>query len=308
MEKGTKTSKRKKEEIFSSWVENEKDDRPLMLTRDLNSFLDNRSDASLVEAADGGIEVDIQMEKLKVKDHELEWLDEDDESFMGQFTSDFASSLRRESLLPKEQDNRMAKCHNELTKQLNDKHDALVVKTTRMLNASEKVKTHLRNTVKSLTSELAETRENWQTTAEADNEEISSLQAKVKELNAKIEKFESKNEDIEVVNQKCRKCNMVVKYGKSLQTHMKEAHGIKLGKKCTQCPEVLATGAIWRQHIKDHLMDKQFYCEICKKTFQRLEEAQSHTTKPCGPIKAKGVVIDIEDSEEGHTCNACFQN
>ena len=57
-----------------------------------------------------------------------------------------------------------------MIKKLNEKHDALVVKTTRMLNQSEKAKTHLRSTIKSLTSELAETRENWQTTAEADNE------------------------------------------------------------------------------------------------------------------------------------------
>ena len=86
MEKGTKTTNKKKEEMFYSWVENEKDDRPLMLTRDLDSFLDNRSDSSLVAAAEGGIEVGIQMEKLMVKDHELEWFDEDSASFMGQFT------------------------------------------------------------------------------------------------------------------------------------------------------------------------------------------------------------------------------
>ena len=127
-------------------------------------------------------------------------------------------------------------------------------------------------------------------------------------MNAKVEKLESKKKEIEIVNQKCRKCNIVVKGDKSLQTHMKEAHGTKQGKKCTQCPEVLATEVLWRKHIKDHLMDKQFFCEICMKTFQVLEEAQSHSTKPCGPIKEKEVVVDIEDSEECNTCNACSKS
>ena len=72
-----------------------------------------------------------------------------------------------------------------------------------------------------MTAELEETRGNWQTNSEADNEEISSLQAKVAELNAKVEKLESKEKEIEFVNQKCRKCNIVVK-GEKITTNSYE--------------------------------------------------------------------------------------
>ena len=88
---------------YAMWVENEKD-RPMMNTRDLNSFLDNRGDVSLVEAALETEQVlqaeEIGVEKLLVKDHELEWFREDNDSAFGQeFASVFASSLRRESIL-----------------------------------------------------------------------------------------------------------------------------------------------------------------------------------------------------------------
>ena len=87
--------------------------------------------------------------------------------------------------------------------------------------------------------------------------------------------------------------------------HLKERHGIKEGKRCTQCPEILPNKHEFRKHVKDHLMDKQFFCELCKKTFGRLDDAQSHATKPCANIKQKEVVIEMEVIEESNNCNAC---
>ena len=63
---------------------------------------------------------------------------------------------------------------------------------------------------------------------------------------------------------------------------MKETHRQK---QCNQCPERFSNQIDLRKHIKDHLMDKHFFCDICKKTFRNLEEAQVHAAKPCVNIK-----------------------
>ena len=94
VEKGNKTTQKNKGILFSQWIENETD-RPLLLTRELNSFLDNQSDTSLEGAAKESEEITVQVEKLVVKNHEVEWFEEDNmEEFEEDFKSDFASSLR----------------------------------------------------------------------------------------------------------------------------------------------------------------------------------------------------------------------
>ena len=65
----------------------------------------------------------------------------------------------------------------------------MVVKTTKLLNSAEIAKNHLRKTAKALQKELEETRENWQGSAEADAEELSSLRATVTIQKTKIEEF-----------------------------------------------------------------------------------------------------------------------
>ena len=111
IEKGTSKSTRKTsgQEL---WIENEMD-RPLLLTRELDSFLDSRSDTSLVKAVKESEEAEVQVEKLAVRNHEFEWFEEDnDQGFRDEFASDFASSLRRESL-PSQPPNMIAAFHNE---------------------------------------------------------------------------------------------------------------------------------------------------------------------------------------------------
>ena len=146
LEKGTKTTQRNKGQAFSQWIENERD-RPLLQTRELDSFLLNRSDEDLLVAARETVEdmeANAQVEKLVVRDHEVDWFEEDNMEFNDDFASQFASSLRRESRPPSQAGNKVAEFHNELmTKQL-EKYNNMVVKTTKILNATEKTKASLR--------------------------------------------------------------------------------------------------------------------------------------------------------------------
>ena len=127
-----------------------------------------------------------------VNNHEIEWFQEDhDKDFENEFRSNFASSMRRDSL-PAPPQNKLAALHNEQVKKLNDKYDALVIKTTRMMNQAEISKNHLRKTARSLQTQLEETQENWQASASLDNEEITTLKEKVADQKIKIEELEKK--------------------------------------------------------------------------------------------------------------------
>ena len=200
LEKGTKTTQKNRGQAFSQWIENELD-RPLLQTRELDSFLANRSDEDLVAAARelmDSNEANVQVEKLVVLDHEVDWFEENNLEFSDEFASQFASYLRRESLPQSQAANGVAEFHNELMKKQQEKYDSMIVKTTKMLNATEKTKASLRKTIKSLQTELEETRENWQGTAEADAEQISSLKAKVTEQKLKIEELVLKESEPEI--------------------------------------------------------------------------------------------------------------
>ena len=307
LESGNKTARKKKVGAFNMWIENEHE-KTGNWTRDLNSFLENKRDFSLEAAAiesEEAIEIELQAEKLAVKNHEVDWFEEDNNLvFDTHFSSDFASSLRNQSQSDKSA-NSLAALHNEMMKKQIEKYDALVIRTTKSNIAAEAAKAHFRKTVKSLTQELEETRESWQTSSEIDAQEISNLKGKLAAQKNKIDALESKNADPVVLNQKCTKCSIVTKDGKTLRQHMKTTHGVQSGKQCTQCPERFSNEIELRKHIKDHLMDKHFFCELCKKTFKHLDQAQAHAAKPCANIKQKEAVIDIEESEDEHRCNAC---
>ena len=166
--------------MYYQWIENEKD-KNLQRTRELDSFLANKSDNDLVEAAREAEQAEIQMEKLAVvRNYELKWFEEDHIiDFSGEFTSNFASSLRRESIVTNQPDNRLAKLHNDMMKKQIEKYDAMVVRTTRMLNTAEDAKKDLRKWKLALEKELAETQEKWQGNSAEDAEEISGLKATV---------------------------------------------------------------------------------------------------------------------------------
>ena len=303
VEKGAKTPQKKSGQ--GVWIENECD-RPLLLTRELDSFLDNRSNASLIGAAREIEEAEMQVEKMVVRNHEFEWFEEDNGvEFNQEFSSDFASSLRRDSL-PSQPASNLVEFHNDLMKKQVDKYDAMVVRTTRMLKHAELTKKELRKRVELLEKELQETQENWQGSSEADSEEIAGLKSKIVTQNIRIDELElAAKEPQEKIGLKCGKCSFATSSKESLSKHMKSTHLVKQGKKCPQCPQVSANEKLFRMHIKSHQLGTQYQCDICQKTFNSLNDARSHSRKACGNITQKEVVIDIEDVEETHRCNAC---
>ena len=92
---------------------------------------------------------------------------------------------------------------------------------------------------------------------------------------------------------------------KTLQNHMKEVHRVRTGNNCEYCPRIFSNERKLKKHKEDHHKDETFYCDICKKVFRHLEEARTHSLKPCGAIKQKEVIIEIEEEDKDHKCNAC---
>ena len=219
-------------------------------------------------------ETKMKVENLGVNNHELD-LDQEDHysAYINEFRSDFASSLRREWLVGQPA-NKVAAFHEEIIKKLLNKNNEIVISTTRMLEGAEKAKADLRKTVKCLGKELDETRENWKTSAEFDAEEISSLKETVSAQNIKIKELESNIAETDA---------------------MKEQE---------QLTEKVPNSIHPTKHINGHILNNQYFCDLCKKTFNILNEASSHAIKPCA-IKDRSVVIKIEESEDLHQCNVC---
>ena len=89
-----------------------------------------------------------------------------------------------------------------------------------------------------------------------------------------------------------------------LGKHRKEVHGH--GINCAKCCQVYGDKTKLSKHMaKHHKKEWSFACEVCKTTFKTLSEAREHALKPCGGIKSKPVVIDIEEVDNKHRCNAC---
>ena len=187
-----------------------------------------------------------------------------------------------------------------------EKFDAMVVRTTRMLNHAERTKIELRKRIMVLQKELTETQENLQGFYEADAEEISGLKATIVAKNVKIDELELAASVPKDICQKYGKCGMALKDSATLTLHMKSAHGQKQGKKCNKCPQVFGSEKLLRKHINDKHSTWEYQCEICKDKFSTMNDAREHSMKSCGNIKQKEVVIDIEDVENDHRCNACL--
>ena len=47
---------------------------------------------------------------------------------------------------------------------------------------------------------------------------------------------------------------------------------------------------------------------MCKRTFKTLNEARTHSDNSCDNIKSNDVVIEMEESNDNHRCNACSSN
>ena len=66
--------------------------------------------------------------------------------------------------------------------------------------------------------------------------------------------------------------------------------------------------AALRNHLKKHLMNTpEFFCEVCNKKFNKLEDAQAHAKNPCGKIsesKEPEENIEFDCSQ----CKVFFKN
>ena len=103
---------------------------------------------------------------------------------------------------------------------------------------------------------------------------------------------------------------------------MKEVHGVKQKVlKCQMCPRTFTEKNRLGKHIEDHKDIQFYYCDICKKKFGQLEDAQAHSQNPCGNIKENNIAssgpepnTSSKHSEESvsviketfpNKCNAC---
>ena len=159
------------------WVENEKD--MSNQTRDLDSFLNNKSDCDILNAAASADAIHDAENLLDKEDMEmqqcLEWYDEDhNEAF--NFTSDFAEELLREER-PNwaEQVKNLKKTAAEQQK----KDDLLIKHSNKLLEAAERQKAHFRKTVNKLQEELQDTYNNWEASEINNQEEMNKLRVEL---------------------------------------------------------------------------------------------------------------------------------
>ena len=116
------------------WVENEKN--ASFLTRDLESFLKNKSDAEIINAAAFAEVVHNAENLLNIEEMDLEqrleWFDEDhNEAF--NFTGDFAEELLREERLSRAE---QVKKHKKIAAEQQRKDDLLIKHNNKLFEAS----------------------------------------------------------------------------------------------------------------------------------------------------------------------------
>ena len=120
--------------MVNMWVENEKE--MSFATRDLDSFLNNKSDQEIMIAVEQAERLEEAEQQMALREHEmnqcLEWYDEDhNEAF--NFTSEFAEEIRKEAVEP----NLNQMYQNRKISELKKKEDDLVKHTTKLLKQAE---------------------------------------------------------------------------------------------------------------------------------------------------------------------------
>ena len=291
------------------WVENEKN--AYFQTRDLESFLKNKSDAEIRNATAFAEAVNDAENLHDIEENDLEqrfgWYDEDhNEAF--NFTSDFAEELLRE-----ERPNRAELIRNQkkIAAEQQRKDDLLIKHSNQLLEAAEKQKAHFRKTVNHLETELQETYNNWEASEISNRKEMEKLRIELEQekKNNAVKSIEIP--EVKEVEQKCKVCKFTCKDSNTLDNHMSAVHrrgreqkckackftckGIQIldnhmvavhtNQNCHMCVQQFTSKAALRNHVRNHLMNKPEYsCELCNNKFQNLEDAQTHASKPCGKL------------------------
>ena len=280
VEKGQQASQRKSTSVYTMSVENERA-QPLMVTREWDSMLADKSDMNLAVMAAEAEQAAEQVERLEVRDHEVEWYKEDNISLPEMFTSDFASSLRSESLSSR--GNRAAELHNNKVQELTKKYDAMVIKTNKLLKASEKVKLDLRKYAKSLEKQLTMERKKTQQSAtdvakysgeitnlkenlQVEKDLVVALKLKIEDQKKEQECSDTpapmnKNDnDIDEIleegplpegQRNCEHCNFMTSNRVLLSEHVKKRHG-DTENKCLMCGSMFPNRKTFQKHMKKH--------------------------------------------------------
>ena len=286
---------RQEEVNVNMWVENEKE--MSFATRDLDSFLNNKSDLEILNAAAKAERLYEAEQQMIVREQEmnqcLEWYDEDHNDAFN-FTSDFAEEVRKEAVEPT---NSLVDQNRRAIKQ-KQKEDDLVKHTTRLLKQADIQKSHLRKTIISLEQELADTLKSWEMSEKSNREELS----KVNEKLAAVIK-ESKKPEVTEVDQKCDKCKFICKDSKIMKSHIAYVHSRQ---DCHLCAETFTSKAALRNHVKKHLNNElQYTCGVCNKNYKNIEDAKEHAMQVCGSIVEKGGSSETESPDILHSCKAC---
>ena len=192
-------------ENVTMWVENERD--MSFQTREIESFLNNKSDgeiqnaAALAEAVYDA-EKQLNMDEMEMKQC-LEWFEEGhNEAF--NFTSDFAEELMRE-----ERPNRaeQIKQHKKTVAEQQKKDDLLIKHSNKLLEAAEKQKAHFRKTVNRLEKELQDVYNDWEASEMTNRNEMDKIKGELeneKKKNLIKANNHNKMPEVREIEQKCK--------------------------------------------------------------------------------------------------------
>ena len=251
------------------WVENELS----FQTRDLESFLKNKSDIELQNAAafaEDLYDAEMQQNKDDIDMEQcLEWFDEDfNEAF--NFTSEFAEEVVRE-VRPNRTE--QLRNHKKILANQQKKDELLINHSNKLLEAAERQKSHFRKTVKKLEQELQDTYNNWEASEINNREEMVKIRAELESEKKKNLINQNKKVEVRPVPQKCKDCKFTCKDSKTLDNHVGLVHS---NQNCHLCEETFTSKAAFRNHVRKHLTE--YKCEVCYKKFTSLDDAKSHGT------------------------------
>ena len=216
----------------------------------------------------------------------LEWYEEDhNEAF--NFTSEFAEDLAREK---RPNRNEQIKNHKKIVAEQQRKDDLLIKHSNRLLEAAERQKAHFRKTVTRLEQELQDVYNDWEASEISNREEMDKIKSELEKEKKKNTEKNNIRSEVKELEQKCKECKFTSKDSNTLSNHVALVHSIQ---DCNFCEKRLKCKAALRNHVKNHLMNTpEIFCDVCKKKFNKIEDARVHAKTPCGKVSEDSIEFD----------------